>query len=385
MLKPVSVKIFISVTVSALICISIIEVAFRIIEYDFGGREASFDAIPIYYRQPTFPVGEVYFRRPGPDAWQGQVLATGLEALGGIDDAYDNEAAITVTYDEQGFRNPESLTDWDIVIVGDSFTELGHLPYEELYTTRIGKLLNVGVKNLGVSFTGPPTYNFYLKEYGKSESTRVAIMMFYEGNDLDNMLEENEHLETFKATGERPYRKVKQSSFVTELYFQYRKLGQETPNQFPKRLFQNAYYAPPTGKKVPITLVCAVPGKEQLTEKQLSVLNNSLSEWSDTARSLGMSPWLVYLPCKRRVLEGLLEFTEQTPQQFVDWRPTDLPELLKNLATTHGIKFIDTTPALASETVGGKLTHNTIFESHLNRHGSRVVSTVIANEISALD
>lgn len=86
-----------------------------------------------------------------------------LELSGGLDEAYRNERPVTVAYDEQGFRNPDDLIDWDIVVVGDSFVELGYLPYEDLYTTRLGRLLGCRVKNLGCSYTGPFTYDYYLK------------------------------------------------------------------------------------------------------------------------------------------------------------------------------------------------------------------------------
>ena len=56
---------------------------------------------------------------------------------------------ITVQYDEAGFRNPAGMLDWDIAVAGDSFTELGYLRHEDLFTTVLGQILDARVLNLG--------------------------------------------------------------------------------------------------------------------------------------------------------------------------------------------------------------------------------------------
>ena len=118
------------------------------------------------------------------------MLSTYLKQNGGVDPAYTNEREVTITYDSEGFRNPEDLRDWKMVFAGDSFTELGYLPYEDLFTTHLGALLHTSVKNLGVGYTGTLTQTYYLKLYGKSASTTDAFLVFFEGNDLDDLLRE---------------------------------------------------------------------------------------------------------------------------------------------------------------------------------------------------
>ncbi len=93
-------------------------------------------------------------------------------------DHYRDEAAITLTYDTNGFRNSLDLTDWEIAVIGDSFVELGFLPDEELVTSHLARLLGVRVKNLGVSDTGLLTYNHYLKSYATSPATRHVMVFF---------------------------------------------------------------------------------------------------------------------------------------------------------------------------------------------------------------
>jgi hypothetical protein len=211
------------------LALGLTETASRAVGYDFGRQLEALQNVPIFYRQPREPVGEIYFRRRGPDRWEGDVLADGKRAV--------------AEYDSLGFRNPPNLVDWDVVIVGDSFVEAGYLSYEELFTTQIGDLLGLRVKNLGVSHTGPLTYCFYLSEYGASASTKLAICVFFEGNDIENLDREAEELETFRTTGERPFRNIqKSSSFLKSLSI----VGNRTLNKVirvnPQAIRESAIY-----------------------------------------------------------------------------------------------------------------------------------------------
>ncbi len=379
--KPFSIKAMagnpILVFVTLVISVSLIEIAFRLINFDFDRQEESFKTVPIFFRQPSVPVGETFFRRPGPDAWRGQVLLPGLRVAGGIDDAYRDETEVIVTYDQQGFRNPENLTDWDVVVGGDLFVELGFLPYEDLYTTQLGTLAGVRVKNLGVSFTGPLSYNILLKEYGKSEHTRHAMMVFYEGNDVIDLMREFEALQKYKAVGTRGYRTIaKQTSFVQAAYRKVTEPKSETGKQ--GKIFQNSFFVSSRGE-IPFTISATPPGKSDLSPEQKTALSDALGDWARIAKDCGMTPWLVYMPAKRRVFDGHFRLTAAALRELINRLPSDLPDFVRELSVKNGIRFVDVTPALVEETEMGKLTYNPIWDAHLNRGGSRRVAKVLAD------
>ncbi|MGC8990233.1 MAG: hypothetical protein ACP5MD_08950, partial [Verrucomicrobiia bacterium] len=142
---------------SLLIALAIGEAAFRIARYDFRRQEVRWRSCPPYYRQPMLPSGKVFFRRAGPEQWTGPVIKTYLELAGCDPTPYASEEPITVKYDRFGFRNEIELRDWEVAVAGDSFTELGHLPYHQLFTTMLARRLNLRVLNLGVGNTGPLT------------------------------------------------------------------------------------------------------------------------------------------------------------------------------------------------------------------------------------
>lgn len=114
---------------SMVVFIALGEVLFRFVKYDFSYEAEAWSRIPIYYRQPIVPTGDVYFRRNGSEHWTGQVLNFRAQQLGVIPNPYKDERVITVEYDYRGFRNPSHVSDWEIAIAGDSFTELGYLPH----------------------------------------------------------------------------------------------------------------------------------------------------------------------------------------------------------------------------------------------------------------
>lgn len=365
---------------AALFVWAILEISFRVIDFDFDQQDEAFHQLPPFFRQPSIPVGPVFFRRPGPETWTGQVLYQGLKWSGGLDDAYHSEPPVTVSYDGQGFRNPENLTDWDIVVVGDSFVELGFLPYEDLFTTRLGKLLNLHVKNLGVSDSGLLTYNYLLNEYGKAEHARVALMVFYEGNDINDLMNERDALMSYQTSGKRAYRTIsKQSSFT--LAVQRKLSGWVPPSQNRPQIFQNAYFTSPAGE-IPITVSASAPGKGDLSDDQKTALANALADWARIARGMGMSPGLVYMPAKRRVLDGHLRLTPRALSDGVQLPPSNLPTYIKELCDQSQIKFIDVTPSIAVETAKGTLTYNAIWDTHVNRVGAEIVAQTIADALS---
>jgi len=369
--------------VCSLLAIASAELIFRALGYDFEQQEEARDAWPIFYRQPIEPVGDIFFRRSGPVIWQGRVISTALRLNGASNSSYADEQEVTIKYDKLGFRNPEGLDDWDVVVVGDSFTELGHLPYEELFTTQLGKLQDLRVKNLGVSHTGPLSYVFYLKEYGKSASTKEALVVFFEGNDIPDLQDEEERLARFRANGRREYRTIrKQTSLVRALargiHRASRTITRDSTDQ--ERFEADAYFMTAAGS-IPITIGCRPIGQNDVTAAQAASLESAFSQWAEASRAVGMRPWLVYMPCKIRALYPRL--VRRAAGQ-IDWSPTDLPELVERLAKRHGIYFIDVTLPLRKAAEEGELSYNPIWDTHLNKSGSRIVAKAIADELSRL-
>lgn len=367
--------------INTLVVFGLAEIACRVARVDFnqllGVREKS-EAFPIFFRLPDQPVGEVFFTRQGPASWTGKPLTVMLQNHRGTDDAYRDEKEITINYDANGFRNPEDLRDWDIAVAGDSFTESGYLPYEELFTTVAGKILQRRVKNLGVSDTGNLTQSFYLRAFGKAPSCRTAVMAFFEGNDLDDNVEEIRALDKLRTTGRRPCRDIgRESSLVKVLYHFVRDF--KKMNLRPRSYANASYLA--NGREIAVTIADAPPAPDRMTPEQEAGLTAALEAWARVCRESQMEPWLAYIPCKRRVLHGHLRQGSDYPEP--GWILNDLPAFIARACDRHGIRFVDTTPPLADLAAKGVLTFNPIYDTHLNPEGHRVVGEVLARALRA--
>ena len=150
------------------------EIAFRLFGYDFDRVMQKLERVPIFYRDPSEPFGEGWYKRRGNQIWTGQPIRSQMIEQGYPNDWYADEPVITVEYDQAGFRNPPNMQDWFLVVVGDSFTELGNLPQSALFTTILSQHLGEPVRNLGVSRTGTYTQIAHLRKFGKAPSTPCA-------------------------------------------------------------------------------------------------------------------------------------------------------------------------------------------------------------------
>jgi hypothetical protein len=335
------------------------------------------DPWPLFYRLPDDPVGEVYFRRRGPASWAGRPLHDGLELASGRPAAsYRDEAPVTVAYDAEGFRNPPGPADWEVVVAGDSFVELGHLPDEDLFTTRYGRLAGVRVRNLGAAGAAADTERWYLAAYGRAPSARHAVLAFFEGNDVAELVRERRALERWRRTGEREERGPGDPFSI--LGAAWRRAAGAYRVLRVRRAIDEGVRFDAAGGPVPVTLDYAPPGRAGLTAEERGLLEDAIAQWGATARGLGMVPWVLYLPCKRRALDGRLLFSPRSPRRLREWRPGDLPAFVGELCARHGLRFIDATPALAAEAARGRLAFNPVWDTHLNALGAAVVAQVMA-------
>lgn len=364
------------VVLSFSLSIGAVEVLGRVIDFDFDRQLLGLAKTPIFYLRPRVPLEPVYFRRSGPAEWIGQVLYTqSLRELGEGAEIYADEPAITVSYDAEGFRNATDLDDWEVAVVGDSFTELGYLRDEDLFTSVAGRVLGVRVKNLGVSGSAAFSQAAYLKHYGVAPSTSDAVLVFFEGNDLKDLVREHEALERFERTGDREYREIRnQSSFVKAL-FSIVKRRRKSRRAYGRAEIEIA------GERRPITVTYAPPSSAELSELEVELIDRSIEAWSATARERGVRPWVAYMPCKIRVLYEHLSFTAMAKEEVSSWRPNDLPEHVRRVAQRHGAGFIDLTPALRRATAQGELAFNPIWDTHLTARGSRAVGRALAEAL----
>lgn len=352
------------------LCILMAETFFRIVDFDFDRQERHRVRIPIFYREPSVPTGPGFFHRAGPATWNGPVLRGG-------DD-------VEVRYDGDGFRNPPDLEDWEIVVVGDGFVESGYLQYDKIFTSRLGRRSGLRVKNLGVGSTGTLTHIHYLETWGRSVSTRHAVLVFNEGNDLKDLPREAGRLFSFQESGRRENRSIiAQSSLLRAIYRSLARLVGDVPRERAVSVPPDAnadLVLPGQSEARRVRIFQRIPGRRHLPASRVEQLDEVMRRWAESARALGLEPWLLYIPCKHRILFPYLRYDADVPEPIRIWKPTDLPGLVRSLADAHGIGFLDPGPRLARATANGKLVYNPI-DVHLSEVGSRQVGRFLATQL----
>ena len=363
-------------TLAAVLAIG--ELTFRAIHYDFGRLDKRHHEIPIYYRLATVHAGDGVLRRPGPMSWTGQVLRAYMRMHGTNDAPYANEPTIVADYDPQGFRNPTNLVDWEVVVAGDSFVELGYLPYDDLFTTMAGKQLGVRVKNLGVSGTGPISQTLYLKQYGKAASTKDAVMCFFEGNDGMDMHREIDAVVRFRTEGV-PAEFRPKNSLLKAAADKWFGVATPPPPRFP--VVPNALLTSAVPARA-MTVYGRAVGWDKLTIWDNYAIVYTLKSFRDTARQMGMRPWLMYIPDSHRVFHGMIHYSN-TNTLVAKFQFADFAGGLGQLCAELDIKFINTYPTLRREAEAGRVPYNLIGDTHFNLEGSRVVANVLADSLKS--
>ena len=354
------------------------ELTFQLIGFDFSQTTRDLESVPTFYRIPTTPFGEAYYRRPGSTSWTGKVVTAQMQRIGYDAKWFPNEQEITLQYDQAGFRNPADLEDWEIVVIGDSFTELGNLEYDDLVSTQLGSLMDRSVKNLGISYTGILNQTACLEHFGIAKSTKHVVWVFFEGNDLQDMVLESQRLSRIE-TGARGHvdliaNRKTQSSLTGAI--------------------QNALFAPSRleiyGPAVNATLsrgsesvrfkLDYTPVGSEMLGPVGDQFRVAIEKLADLCRQRELKLWCVYMPTKRRVFHSLRYEvdTDATLHLRQPWQPSDLPQWLELQCRQKQIEFVDATPSLIELNKSAEFSHNLVFDTHLSVAGARVVAESLA-------
>jgi hypothetical protein len=131
-----------------------------------------------------------------------------------------------------------------------------------------------------------------------------------------------------------------------------------------------------------VSVTYTPPSLERVSARVRGLLGRALTDWAEAAAASGMKPWLLYLPCKRRVLHEWLVFAPGAPAHLRRWSPNPLPDQVGRMAERRGIAFVDATPHLVRAAAAGQLPYNGVWDTHLNAFGSELVAQALAEALA---
>jgi hypothetical protein len=124
---------------------------------------------------------------------------------------------ITLTTDARGYRNLTSFKQYDIITIGDSFTEGSRVSDDEPWPVILGKKMDCKVYNFGISGGNPGYYLNVFKVFGLDLKPKVAIFMIYEGNDFKGSGLKQNAPDLIQPLGKRIEKAVKYSPIAISL------------------------------------------------------------------------------------------------------------------------------------------------------------------------
>ena len=368
-------------TMSLMLFVGVCEFSFKAIGFDFSKLGQDLNATPIFYRIPTEPFGTAYYKRPGNQIWTGKVMTAQMQRIGYDPKWFPNEDEQTLKYDADGFRNPEGLGNWKIVMIGDSFTELGNLKHDQLVTSQLSTLLDVPVKNLGVSHTGLLNQTEYLREFGISDETEEVVWAFFEGNDIQDYVLETDRVSAIQTGSVEHVDLLKmhqpQTSLVKAVY-------QKLFAKSRKEIYGPAVNATLSDGTTQFKIDYAPPGRDQIF-LQLQRYEAGIDKLHALCKQKNLKLTCVYMPCKRRAFSGHRYTVNADAPAYLQlpWAPSDLPDWMQEVCLEKGIRFVDVTSPLQKLNQTELLSHNLKFDTHLTATGAEVVAQTLANALQS--
>jgi hypothetical protein len=309
---------------------------------------------------------------------------------------------ITLTTDALGYRNLTSLEQYDIVTVGDSFTEGSRVSDDEPWPVLLGKKLNRNVYNLGISGGRADYYLNVFRAIGLDLRPKVAIFMIYEGNDFKGIGLEKDSTNRGQSLGKRIEKAIKYSPVV---------MGFKTA--FIKYLGPINADGPVPGAEILSWMPVAVPpgpGTKYYAfrTKRLTRLYCTECEfrqsfgWTSTVKFFkmikdicdreGIRLVFAYAPSKPHVVMPLAKenISPEYLHAFASLKKRGLPapkefkkklydrlgsqeNVLREFCQSHGIGFVSATAALQNMVAGGHQVYYT-YDQHWTPLGHIIVA-----------
>jgi hypothetical protein len=166
------------------------------------------------------PDPELGWKRRPNDRWVSPSISD-------IESGFSMRAArlkmLNFTYDNYGFRNPKTVPQADVVLIGDSYIEGANADDDEVIARRLEARMGTPVESMGVAGYGTLQNLINLDRNAPKLDPKVVVFFFHEGNDLYDDAKIEEMWSLFKADEASPalgmarFHKYPQRSFVANL------------------------------------------------------------------------------------------------------------------------------------------------------------------------
>ena len=310
--------------------------------------------------------------------------------------------------DEDGFRNNPPKPFSDVVVVGDSYLE-DAIDDADAFPQRLEKHLDgVTVANLGVGGYGPIQYVEVLKRYGIKRKPKYALIVFFEGNDVDNT-----RTYLFWKEGKpggNSYARVYDALSAETVLQKYRVAVEQTVTYVRERLWKQIWLAAEVASRrrkadnsvhpdvavvnlgdysfravLPITETNLRSVHEMLETNEWRVIRDMLREFRDLAAAKHIVPVIVFVPTAATVYAP--HSTAASGKNWLEIRDRKIATrrntetVVRQFANELNIEFISLIPRFDLAAEGGKFLYYPL-DSHWNSEGRELAASFVAQRLT---
>jgi hypothetical protein len=271
-------------------------------------------------------------------------------------------------YDQNGFRNEVNLESADIAVIGDSLVEAMTVPTAQIMTSRLADLQGKVVANLGQSNYGPREELIVLRRYALPLRPRTVLWMFYEGNDLQDVV----RYDRGQRNASKFWTAFRARSFARNAFREFQGLlARKPPGVARAGFIQRA-----AGEK--LNLYFFYPA-QPLTKEDLSALDETrrtLAAAYQLCAAQGSRLIVAFVPEAFRVFHDFCQFPPES--QCRTWVLNDMPQRLETAvgSISSQIGYLDLTPSLVEGVKKGAIPYYR-DDTHWNEEGNEIAAEAI--------
>ncbi len=321
---------------------------------------------------------ELLFRRAPHTHVQGKADGGDFGFMFHTEDS--EELIFDAKFDKTGFRNPESMSQADLVFVGDSFTEALPVPYEDLVSSKLGAVYGVQAANYGMMTYGPYQERVTFTRYGLPLKPKVLVWLFFEGNDLGDVRYWEWATKDLVGLREDYHGLIHRSFSMNAPRILYHMLRSFKPSGYER----SGLTAAADGSKERIYFLHNPKPVDQKIEKALGTTKTILTDVYEICKKNDIRLVVGFIPTKYRVYHDITTFDEGAVPPT--WPLTEIPDRIEKIVRgiSDDVIWVNLLEPLRKSAAEGKRPYYRV-DSHWNPVGHVVATEALHKAIGSLD
>ena len=313
------------------------------------------------------------------------------------------------TYSADGFRSNSSTSDVKVLVIGDSYVEIGEEDSLTL-SEQLKQASGLTTFNLGRAWYGPFQYLELLKRYGSRIRPQYVALCFFDGNDAEDT---RQYLKWQRGKSYYSF-VIGTKSFVgrylTAFWDSYdyllksitlglRSLLASIPSVSRPNTMEGTDLPKTSGLYPDLGLINigaqpvpmrfnywnpSRPTEELLRTEEWKAIGQLLKDYETLAAHLGIQPIIVFVPTKIEVYGS--QYLEKSNKYFLERIKTQLQfennshEAFLQLVKDTKLRLVDLLPEFRKQARAGKLLYYP-FDTHWNMEGRRIAAKLIGDSL----